>query len=394
MRGFNIPTAICIQTAGLFKEQGEGMAKEARDTKEVQIHIMHSMKGGCGKSTCALFKALQLACARDMSDETAHVLYLDADFKGSAMMEILFRLSQTDEVIARKEKEIFDALQESAKKNINAANIKTAPGSLMQHIFAVPGNFDENKTISNYLKDSSQLCVKDIILHSCSYAKNVKPDESAEDASGVRDDKETDKSLNGFIDFILASTSPASKDWFRYGTGKINAGIYTYRMKSLLHKLLKIGCVNDESIGDYSHIVVDMPPGYDEYSEILLDILRELAAENRKVKLNYYGITTEDRGHKKLTEDNLRRLNGEATGYKPLDTINLVLNSISTADFKDISEEDKRIYQAWLPHGEETTGKVYRCEYDSNYHSYCRDAHENGMAINLENVLKELTWSE
>ena len=355
--------------------------KKKEDKKQINVHIMHSMKGGCGKSTCTLFKTLQLAHKADFSDRRAHVLFLDADLKGSAMMKVLLRVEDSSkmEVIAEKEK--ADYLE------ISGLNDKQITGVGFEHTIAIPTNFDANKTLSNYLRDNSQLSLGDITYHSYSYQKGIKSNK----ANGETDTPDMSQSIliNGFVDFIFSSASAESKDWFRHKQGMITAGIYKYRMETLLRSILNSGVVNNEQRGVYSDIVIDMPPGYDEYSDILLDILRSLAVNDKNIKLHYYAITTEDMGHRELTRDNIMKILHDSTEYKAMATVNLVLSSPSEGDFKRMSivAED---YYKWLEIRGRRAGKLYRNEYQDSYHKFCRMAGNGQIMVDIENDLSEI----
>lgn len=352
----------------------------AEGTKTVNIHIVHSMKGGCGKSTCALFMALKAACGQDIKDRNTRVLYMDADFKGSAMMKILFRAEKSGDmsVISRNERR-------KGSFNDDRAEDEETGSSGLQHIFAVPNNYSADKTLSNYLRNNSQLPAKDIVFHSCSYSEIAK--------KGSEEDGEQGKEIyiNGFVDFILSSASAESKDWFRYTPGKIAAGIYSVRMEALLWSILNYGKVNNERRCVYSDIVIDMPPGYDEYSDILLDILRDIAKKTDDIRLHYYGVTTEDLGHRALTEDNLKKMMSDDEKHKPLFSVNLVLSAVSSADFTALTQTEKEIFLKWVKREENENGRVYNIKYLDSYHTFCRVEEEKGFSAAVEEVLQEIT---
>lgn len=380
------------------------MAKD-ENKNEVNVHIIHSMKGGCGKSTCALFKALQVAQKKRIEDRKAHVLLLDADFKGSAMTEILFHRktlageaeSPTEQ---RKQAQHLHELEKKFKGKITQ-------GTGMQHQLAIPDNFETYITVSDYLKDNSRCSIFDIICHSCSYepAKKDQTKSAGDDPVTENLPPEQGYSINGYVDFILSSADSERKDWFRHTQGKIAAGIYSYRMDVLLHRLIDLGAVNKEQIGDYSDIVIDMPPGYDEYSDILLELLRKMAEENEKLKLHYYAVTTADIGHQYLTQGCLKKAIGTHTRYKPFFSVNLILSDVSQTDFsfltdqnkdndkdRTINHDDERIiYWSWLGGNDNPNGKVYVNAYSESYHNFCRVGTLGKFNQSISEVLKEVS---
>lgn len=386
----------------------------AKENEEINVHIIHSMKGGCGKSTCALFKALQIAQRRGIKDRKAHVLFLDADFKGSAMTEILFHSrnlsGQAEDSPGKREQEQKSHEREQVQK-LHELEIKFGKGmpqgTGVQHQLAIPDNFDDYITISDYLRDSSRCSISDIICRSCSY-QPIEKDQTKAGANDSIDDSlppVQGYSINGYIDFILSSADSESKDWFRHTQGKIAAGVYSYRMDALLRNLLIRGVVNQERIGDYWDIVIDMPPGYDEYSDILLELLRRIAKEDEKLKLHYYAVTTEDIGHKFLTMGNLKKAIGDDTKYKPFFSVNLILSDVSHTDFsiltdqskgKDEAEEkkkekEKEIYWSWLEEDSNPNGKLYVNAYSESYHGFCRKGILGEFEQNINEVLKDIS---
>lgn len=351
--------------------------------KDVNVHIMHSMKGGCGKSTCALFKAIQIAFNQDIDDEKAHTLLIDADFKGSAMTEILFN---------RKNLLDNDSNEDGVKvEKLNEMTGISVKGLGKHHILAIPDDFEHYITFSDYLRDSSKHSVSDIICHSCSYEKVEKVKNVSIDAElGEGPSPEQTNYINGYIDFILSSASAESKDWFRYNDGKIPAGVYSWRMDALCRRVLDRGVVNEEGIGDYSDIVIDMSPGYDEYSDILLELLRGVAEEKKSVKLHYYAVTTEDIGHKALTKGNIEKMIKDNTKYKAFSSVNLVLSSVSTEDFKNLNDNERTNYQSWLEADGKLNGKLYENKYSDSYHKFCRKGAIGGFEQDINKVLENM----
>ena len=69
------------------------------DTKEkvLKVHIVHSVKGGSGKTAFSLFKAMTLANGKkEKYADKASVLYLDADFKGTAVKTLIYGKDATE----------------------------------------------------------------------------------------------------------------------------------------------------------------------------------------------------------------------------------------------------------------------------------------------------------
>lgn len=378
--------------------------EDDKTSSEVNIHIMHSMKGGCGKSTCALFKAIQIAYnSYNIDDKSAHVLFIDADFKGSALMEILFRTKDkihggTDSEEKQEDIYSFSEKQKEIKESVGAG--KEEKGDGQYHILAVPDNFDNYKTLSDYLRDSSQYSIMDIICHSFSY-ENEYGNRKERDKVGKSEEGEAAEEgdtasaqkgfINGYIDFVLSSASAESKDWFRYTEGKIPAGVYKWRMEALLRNVLKIETVNSEAVGTYTDIVIDMPPGYDEYSDILLGILRDIARKETNVKLHYYAVTTEDIGHDKLAGDNIKKMINADGKFESFTSVNFILSAVSANEFVNITNRIIKKYENCLEVDGKIYGKVHKNEYSESFHSFCRDDYVKGFVQDVREVLENIS---
>ncbi len=331
------------------------------EKKEICFHIMHSMKGGCGKSTCSLFQALKLA--KENLEGPAEVLLLDADFRGSAWLPLLFR----DDIVARSET-CADVL-ESLEKCSGAAS----PGSGSKHTIAIPDRYREEDNLSCFVQDMD-FPPEELVQSTFSYAKE--PDPAAE--SGVT------YTMNGYLDFILAGAKSKDKMWFPHQNqaGKLAAGIYIHRLGRLLDFILYRNATyapdNDRKkrpLGQYRNVVIDMPPGYDEYSDMILSLLRKLAVKDSRIKLHYYQVTTEDIGHMALALENIREMNERKTEFQEFETVNAILNNPFFPDSEDSAEYEERVKQnvseLYKALGaQETSGKVYRNEYNGSYHEY------------------------
>lgn len=332
--------------------------EEEKKEEEIHFHIMHSMKGGCGKSTCSLFKALQLA--KENVTGPARVLLLDADFRGSAWQPLLFR----DGTVAMSE--TYTKVMDMLGKRSGAAS----PGKGSKHTIAVPDKYREEDNLSCFVQDID-FPLADLVQKSFSYAREEDP----LDPSGY--------AMNGYLDFILAGTKSKDKAGFFHQNhqGKIAPGIYINRLERLLNFILCFNATmppdNDRKrkpIGQYRDVVIDMPPGYDEYSDIILNLLRKsvIAMKKNKIMLHYYQVTTEDIGHMALALENIREMVKIKTEYKEFDTVNAILNNPFFPGSQDPADYEKRVEHniSELKNALEQRGKVYRNDYNASFHEY------------------------
>lgn len=328
----------------------------SRKKEEIRFHIMHSMKGGCGKSTCSLFKALQLATGN--VNGQAGVLLLDADFRGSAWQPLLFR----DGTVAISE--TYTKVKDMLEKGSGASSL----GRGSRHTIAVPDRYHKENNLSRFVQDM-EFPLQKLVQESFSYAREEDPLAP----SGY--------AMNGYLDFILASARSKDKAGFSHQNhqGKIAPGIYINRLERLLNFILSRNATvppdNDrkrKQIGQYRDVVIDMPPGYDEYSDIILNLLRRLAMNGSKITLHYYQVTTEDIGHMALAVENIREIMGLKTEFREFNTVNAILNNPFSYRATDAAAYGKRVEQhiSTLKDALGQKGKVYRNEYNASFHEY------------------------
>lgn len=330
------------------------------DKQEICFHIMHSMKGGCGKSTCALFKALQLAT--ENMEKQEKVLFLDADFKGSALQPLLFR---NDDAGYAKGEICSQVLEKMGNPPVK--------GDGSRHTIAIPENYREENNLSHFLR-VLDFPFSTLVQKSFSYSNK------AEDPVAP-----PEYVMNGYIDFVLTAAKSEDKDWFRYRKhdGKIAPGIFVNRMAKLMdYVLLHNATVAEDDdrtnkpLGQYGHVVVDMPPGYDEYSDMLLEVLRRLATNDKRVKLHYYHVTTDDIGHMALAVENTEKMCTLETEFREFSTVNAILNnpfSVKTVPGSDEDWEYLTRIQADVARLKGLLGKkgkIYYNGYNDSFHTY------------------------
>lgn len=257
------------------------------ENKKIRFHVIHSVKGGCGKTSFSLMKSIELAEKVPVDkDSKAKVLYLDCDFRGSALKVLLYGVDGGVHTFKNKELEEADY---SNEKNPNVScyidlGIKQ----------------DSDKTLSDFINQNQQVDFEDIIVHGCTYIDN-----------GVSAEPDMFKkkfTITGKIDFIFSPSESNKKSCFSHTalhSGKdamLNIGIFRLRMRKLLGKILNYGELNEGHSPMYTDIVLDMPPGNDEYSDALLREINELV-NDKKTQVIYYNLTTMDRGHMYATAE-------------------------------------------------------------------------------------------
>ncbi len=268
------------------------MGSNTKDEDKIQVHVVSSVKGGCGKTAFSLFKALDLAYDERNSDKgnrDASVVWIDADFRGTAS-KVLFYGKNEDDFRTMYVDKYIDKILENNQDIFDAATTKNS-----QLAF---GKEYVKYTINDYLCERIQGTDKMLARgYACQLSKGP-------------------KSVNGIIDFIFSSPQEEDKEIFGYGTGipTVEIGRFTHRMEKLLDRLAGTGRMETRAEGSdqdrvhrYRHIVIDMPPGDDAYSETLRSVVLRLAKEREKeIALHSYFVSTNDRGHLYALYDKLR----------------------------------------------------------------------------------------
>ena len=350
------------------------MANTDDKKSKIQIHIVSSVKGGCGKTAFSLFKALELANTErkyNLENKYASVIWIDADFKGTASKplfygenEEMFKTIHSGYTIEELQDEI-DGLFETSSLSPN--------NRLCFSSEYIP------YTINDYLKEEIEGPEK-MIIHG--YAFSGQKAEAPLKSFGC---------INGLIDFVFSSGHMSDKKLFNYGSGlpTIEIGRFTYLMKVLLSRSLEMGRIEnkavDESIdiqSNYKHIIIDMPPGDDAYSSALLSTIRQLAEEKQgdrhvEIEIHLYTLTTSDRGHMFAILESLQDTCERLRKYKHKEKIYAVLSEIRDAEFKDVNyykdqiNERKELIQKELSdQGIEV--EILQCIYQQDYYESCR----------------------
>lgn len=348
------------------------MGSNTKDEDKIQVHVVSSVKGGCGKTAFSLFKALDLAYdARNSNKENKEVsvVWIDADFRGTASKVLFYGKNEKDfksmyvdkniEKILRENPDIFDA-------TISRNNQLVFSKEYVKF------------TINDYLRERIQETDKMLVR---GYA--------------IQLGKES-KSINGIIDFIFSSPQEEDKKIFGYGTGipTVEIGRFTYRMEKLLYKLAETGKMKTRAAGSeqdrvhrYRHIVIDMPPGDDAYSEALRSVVLRLVKEREKeIALHSYFVSTNDRGHLYALYDKLKdvlRKESDSQGK-----IYAVLNELQKSEFDENGDSLKNAKQEIGEMDNMGRVQIFVNEFSAEYYHFCRA--EADKAKEFSYTIKEI----
>lgn len=350
------------------------MANTDDKRSKIQIHIVSSVKGGCGKTAFSLFKALELAYEerkQNKEDRNASVIWIDADFKGTASKPLFYGENETMFQMKHSEYTLED-LQKGVE-GLYETELSSKNNRLCFNREYIP------YTINDYLKEEIESPEK-MVIHGHVFSE-IKGEDTTKKSGGI----------NGMVDFIFSSGYMSDKKLFNYGSGlpTIEIGRFTYLMKVLLSRLLEMGKTQTKAVAksigaqsNYKHIIIDMPPGDDAYSSALLSTIRQLAEEKHEDKhveidIHLYTLTTSDNGHMFAVLESLQDTCERLRQYKHKEKVYAVLSEIRGDEFDDESRykdrinERKKLIQEQLADGGVEI-EILRCKFQKEYYDFCR----------------------
>lgn len=196
------------------------------------------------------FKALEFAeetVKTNNGNDKARVLFLDADFKGTGLDVLIYAKEQGD----------FNGNREVRLDDLEYAG-KTLISNAAQNYFLFRKNYNRNR-LNDYLNGKIQ-GLQEIVTESGVVSR---------DFGKAHEDIESVIAFNGYLDFILSSASLKNRGHFAYQNGcqpVMTVGQFRIKMRELLQQI----CDRTQESGDkqYKNIIIDMPAGYDEYSDV------------------------------------------------------------------------------------------------------------------------------
>lgn len=249
--------------------------------------IIHSVKGGCGKSSVSLFTGLLL------SMEEKNSIIIDCDLSASATHKLYAPSNGGDEnTIQLMDKKIKD----------NALN--------------------------EYLR--GDVVDIDDIINPIRFNWNI--------------DKNTDIPKNMELDYIFAHSENSKLSDFRFNIGSNRAnnmpiGQFNNKFKELLSII--------KASKNYKHVIFDLAASSNEYSYIIYKYLLEL--HNEKNKMFLVLVTTSDRSHLEETTQYLKEVIAGTTEKRRFDKVIVIINSLIIYDKEVNKNNDKEndVYSAF-----------------------------------------------
>lgn len=336
---------------------------------KIRFHIVHSVKGGCGKTAFSLFKAMELA-GRAADESCARVLLLDADFKGSGLKTLIYAKDGGTY-------NTFKGAKTSATvEKINSIKDKYKNGQkLSQNSLIFREEYQEGN-LNDYVSEKCET-LSEIITEGAVIAPSDNDDEIG---------------FNGYADFIFCSPKDEDRTLFRYIDGnrpELSVGKFRLRIRKLLKEICFWGADDGEASrkkkdeGRYRDVVMDMPPGYDEYSGIMLEILRKFVRDRKeKDELYYYVVTTGDRSHLDAAREVVKSALEDSAKEERYTKVYAVFNETHVDEYKgDEGGTDgaDAVIKSFMEELKEDKSRVEPiiCMYQKEYFDFCRDDMRN-----------------
>lgn len=335
----------------------------------MRIHIVHSVKGGSGKTAYSLFKAIELAKQQEGSNPK--VLYFDADFKGTAIKPLIYG----------KDEEEFNSIQNG---------------------FFYVGSDEPVKECRDYLVGRF-LFKKKFIVHTLNDYLDQKTynllDILVEGGFQGYDDVESHEEIseNGLVaalDFVFSSSFSNRKTMFSSDMDgneieQLGLGVYYKRIVSLFGEIYECG---------YTDVVLDMMPGEDSYSKELLRAINKLKEDDKKdISVYFYAITTNDLTHIDAEFDAMVYRLRTRGKWMPYEKYIMVFNNQREKEFdSNIDLYCKKLKELLIKRGADNLDKVFytSCQYHELYYKFCRDMQAKTFDYELGDMMKSLVEVE
>lgn len=214
-------------------------------------YLIHSIKGGCGKSAVALLDALWLS---NKNKENNKTLIIDMDLAASATHKLY-------DFKAFSKPDTSETIEQPQIINCSANNCKYS--------------------LNEFL--NGEVCDIGNTINSIKYTWNKKNDSTP---------------ITSKIDYIFANSKTSNPGRFRYNAGNTSSNyldIGEFRKMSYYFLTL----INE---ADYNHYVFDMPASSNEYSYFIFQQLYELRKKDNNNELFLFLVTTDDKAHLETTK--------------------------------------------------------------------------------------------
>ena len=318
----------------------------SKDNHDLEYIIVTSVKGGCGKSSVSLRTAIELL----EEDPKRNVIIIDMDILGTCLERFVDGKIKGDGSL-QSENDI--AMVDSGLLN----------GSIYL-VCQSEKHEDKQKRYFTDLVIQDYAKLKDTVVWR-DYAVKRK-DASANDGNGenVSSDVTVEEKnaviVSENLHIVFSSPEQAVKNMFQPKNASgyrsvVSIRYYKEVLRSFVQKL------NDNSIQKFTHVIFDMPPNSDPYSECIYDILqKDEKVKKKKAGLELRVVSTYDVAH---IQANLTWVEDyvHTTSYNNAfpTTIQFVFNQVFDVSGPIVNKHQKKIEKAPITPLTDEVGRVF-----------------------------------
>lgn len=271
----------------------------------MRYHVIDSVKGGCGKSSFAIMLAGAVnTYHKEGSQEKIPVCIFDMDLQGTSMAYLLFGKNWKEEQRTPDDLDIY--LDE---------RIANSDSKGKHFIKKVAWRKERGSAVSQ---------------------------EEVPSDSGVSMDEE----------FYVAVSSPIQKDKDKYkprSSQNYSPGVSYGRFRYGLSKLLTSENLFEELRERLEHVILDMPPNSDGYSDAVTDFLLDAKGKEltKDDSCSYFIMVTRDLAHQQATLEWLNVFLSHEPNRRYVDKLVITL-AITPRDIRIISGNEEKEFKKWV----------------------------------------------
>lgn len=290
--------------------------------KTTDIFLVHSIKGGCGKTTVSLTLGAQLAAKYAKEGSKKSAIILDMDFKSTGMEMLVEK-----EATSRGYIDIKTDVGERKEMKLRTGRGLT--------LMPVPNVQKADFRWSDCFYDMDK-----VFNRSCITTVQITNPRSPESEDSV--------ALDFRLDLAVASSSQISKEHFvgretAMDATSVSIDLFRYEFKKILKWITGEG---------YDAVIIDLPPSFDEYTNCVYHEFFDIR-NNHSSRIHLIYVTSLDITHLSATGEYLNSmLNDSKTRFrKPENTI-VILNDITGGVFGVSSDSDTKGVRSLIPGAE------------------------------------------
>lgn len=332
----------------------------------MKYHIIDSVKGGCGKSTFAIMLAAAINTYREededgniLQDQKRPVCLFDMDLQGTSMAYLLFGKNW------KKNRKLPSKMDIYLNEKIERSDAKGK-----NFIKKVVWGIDQDGDLGNKTSDDNQ---------------GLQPE------------------------FYVAVSSPSQEDKDQYkpkSSQNYSPGVSYGKFRYGLSRLLTPENLNEELKEKLEHVILDMPPNSDGYSDAVTDFLLDGKRNVLKDKdtCDYFLMVTGDLAHRQATLEWLNVFLSHEGNRKYTDKLVITL-AFTPRDINRTDKDGREYFSGWVKEfrkslrgmtnwKEELINKIYFLAFNFNAEYYELCCERDGIIKNTVDISTPIKYMQ